>query len=88
MRGIYSAPSTAAAMSGIQLSTSSPASNLSIINNFTHDIAALGSATIANNAHGFSITSGGGFTIQHNSINMSELNISINACPGFVVGPQ
>ncbi|MFL5771769.1 MAG: beta strand repeat-containing protein, partial [Flavisolibacter sp.] len=58
---------------GIQLSATSTASNLTIYNNFIWDIASYGFAgiDIADNAYGMIVTSGGGYNIYHNTINMN-----------------
>jgi hypothetical protein len=57
---------------GIQVSTSSSASNLTIANNFIFDIAANGSSTLANNGYGLMFTgNGSGYRVYFNSINMN-----------------
>jgi hypothetical protein len=58
---------------GMQISATSPASNLTIANNFISDIAALGSATVVNNGHGIDVNGvgGGGFKLYNNTINMN-----------------
>jgi hypothetical protein len=57
---------------GMQLGAS-PTTNIVIANNFIWDVQAVGSATVASNGHGISITAAtaGGYKIYHNSINMN-----------------
>lgn len=58
---------------GMQLS-SSPATNVTIANNFISDVITLGSATIVNNGHGINVNgaaSAGAYKIDFNSINMN-----------------
>jgi Calx-beta domain-containing protein len=103
--GVSSTPTTAAAMTGIQLAfnvsngsivnnrisdirnnsatgtgafgmqlSASPATNVTIANNFISDAITLGSATVVNNGHGINVNgaaSAGAYKIYHNSINMN-----------------
>ncbi|MGI8820780.1 MAG: beta strand repeat-containing protein [Chthoniobacterales bacterium] len=58
---------------GIQLSSTSPAANLTVANNFIWDIAGNGYASgfaISDNGYGIIITGGSGYNVWFNSINM------------------
>lgn len=70
---------------GIFLGATSTASNLSIYNNIIYDVAAYGwSATgFADNGYGMFISTGGGYNLYYNSINMATnqtLATGIPAC--------
>ncbi len=56
---------------GIYLGSTVNASILAINNNFVSDIFAIGNATLANNAAGIMINSGGGYSIYYNSVNLT-----------------
>ncbi len=63
---------TGTAVSGIMLSSSSTGATLKVFNNVVYDIASTGSTvTAANNGFGIYITSGAGFYIYHNSVNLN-----------------
>lgn len=56
---------------GFQFSTTSTASNVTVANNFVMDVAATGSATVANNGHGMMFSgSGTGYKVYFNSVKM------------------
>ncbi len=57
---------------GIQVSSTSAASNVTIANNFVADITGLGSATATSNGFGLVFNAAtGGYKVYHNSVNMS-----------------
>ena len=58
---------------GIQLSTSTTASNLTIVNNFISDVAGQGKTTngAGDNGYGIVVANGGGFNIYYNTVNMN-----------------
>ncbi len=56
---------------GILLASSVNASNVVINNNFIWDVSANGSATVGNNGHGIVVSTGGGYSIYYNSVNMA-----------------
>jgi hypothetical protein len=56
---------------GINFTTTSTASNVTVANNFIYDVAANGSATLASNGYGINVASGAGYNVYFNSINMN-----------------
>jgi len=69
---------------GISVIATSAASNVSITNNMIDDIAANGSATVASNGHGISITGGSGWNVYYNSVNMGTNQASGTTSAMFV----
>jgi trimeric autotransporter adhesin len=58
---------------GIQLSSSSATSNVTVSNNFVWDVAGQGyaAAGLADNGYGIIVTAGGGYNIYYNTVNMN-----------------
>ncbi|MEP6947322.1 MAG: carboxypeptidase-like regulatory domain-containing protein, partial [Acidobacteriota bacterium] len=58
---------------GIEVTSISPAANVTIANNFVWDVAAAGSASIASNGFGiaFDGAGAGGYRLYHNSVNLN-----------------
>lgn len=69
---------------GISVIATSTASNVSITNNMIDDIGANGSATVASNGHGISITGGSGWNVYYNSVNMGTNQASGTTSAMFV----
>lgn len=58
---------------GMYFAASSTTSNITVYNNFIYDIAAYGfdDVTAADNGYGLMFTSGGGYKLYHNTVNMT-----------------
>jgi len=56
---------------GIGLFSTNTAANITVANNFISDVAGFGLATLARNGHGIYISSGGGYKLYYNSINLN-----------------
>jgi hypothetical protein len=67
---------------GINLSSASTTSGISVYNNFIFDIAGYGYSSIYYNGHGIGLLSGGGYNLYNNTINMNTnqtLNTSFSS---------
>ena len=69
---------------GISVIATSTASNVTFVNNMIDDIAANGSATVASNGHGISITGGSGWNVYYNSVNVGTNQASGTTSAMFV----
>lgn len=69
---------------GVSVIATSTGSNVTIVNNMIDDIAANGSATVASNGHGISITGGSGWNVYYNSVNMGTNQASGTTSAMFV----
>ncbi|MBK9162590.1 MAG: carboxypeptidase regulatory-like domain-containing protein [Acidobacteria bacterium] len=84
IRNIKNVSSSGTGAFGISVIATSTASNVSITNNMIDDIGATGSATVASNGHGISITGGSGWNVYYNSVNMGTNQASGTTSAMFV----
>ena len=65
---------------GIMLNSSSTTGNVTLSNNMVYDINCLGTnATLTRGAHGIVITTGGGYNLYYNTVNLNTSNVSSTA---------
>ena len=71
---------------GIYLSNTSTTANLNVSNNFISDVASYGynGVTSADNGNGIFIYSGGGYNIDHNTINLATSQTAANGNPAAI----
>jgi trimeric autotransporter adhesin len=68
---------------GIQLSATTTTSNITVSNNFVWDVAGQGYTDpgIADNGYGIIVSSGGGYNIYYNTVNMNTNQVNVNGLP-------
>jgi trimeric autotransporter adhesin len=78
--------STGYGSNGIQLTSSSTTANVNVINNFINDVASIGYALSSEEDNGYGIvaTSGGGYNIYYNSINLNTNQSATTGLPAAI----
>jgi Secretion system C-terminal sorting domain len=71
--GISNSNLTSSGCNGIQLSSSLTAADINVQNNFIYDVSGFGKAgaEVTDNGYGIVVTSGAGYNIDHNSVNLN-----------------
>ena len=71
--GISNSNLTSSGCNGIQLSSSLTAAGINVQNNFIYDVSGFGKAgaEVTDNGYGIVLTSGAGYNIDHNSVNLN-----------------
>lgn len=71
--GISNSNLTSSGCNGIQLSSSLTAAAINVQNNFVYDVSGFGKAgaEVTDNGYGIIVTSGAGYNIDHNSVNLN-----------------
>jgi hypothetical protein len=71
--GISNSNLTSSGCNGIQLSSSLTAADINVQNNFIYDVSGFGKAgtDYTDNGYGITVTSGAGYNIDHNSVNLN-----------------